>query len=90
MLLMVIERFGKNTTAIGERFERSGRMLPSNVTYLSSWIDAADPSDIRCFQLMEAPDAAALQPWLDAWSDLAAFEVIPVLTSKDFWAARAR
>jgi hypothetical protein len=84
MLLMVIEHF-KDVTAIGERFKARGRMLPEGVIYLSSWVDAADN---RCFQLMEAPHEESLRAWIEAWSDLAEFEVVPVTTSADFWSLR--
>ncbi len=84
MLFMVIETF-KDTDAIGERFRRLGRMLPEGVSYHASWIDGPRS---RCFQLMEAPDAQALAPWISRWNDLMEFEVVPVLTSAEFWAAR--
>ncbi|MEQ8357239.1 MAG: DUF3303 family protein [Kiloniellaceae bacterium] len=35
----------------------------------------------RCFQLMECDSVEQLQPWIDAWTDLADFEVIPVTHS---------
>lgn len=80
---MVIERFrGKDPGPIGERFARCGRMMPPGVEYRASWIDAAQA---RCFQVMEAPDERALRPWLDAWSDLVEFEVVPVETSAEYW-----
>jgi hypothetical protein len=82
MLFMVIERF-KNARAIGERFERMGRMLPDGVVYHASWVE---PSGARCFQIMEAQDAALLQAWVGRWRDLADFEIVPVLTSQQFWA----
>lgn len=85
MLFMVIERF-KDTAAVGERFERHGRMLPANVSYQASWID---PRTQRCFQLMEAPDREALEPWARAWIDLMELEIVPVVTSGDFWRGRA-
>ena len=83
MLLMVIERF-KNGDAgpIGKRFRRDGRMLPEGVIYHASWVD---PAGARCFQLMEAPDAESLAAWTSRWDDLVGFEVVPVLTSADFW-----
>jgi len=84
MLLMVIERF-KDTDAIGARFRAQGRQLPDSVKYHASWIKAE--SD-RCFQLMEAPDAEALRPWIERWQDLMEFEVVEVLSSADFWARR--
>jgi hypothetical protein len=85
MLFMVIERFKQgDPRPIGERFKRSGRMLPEGVSYHASWIDSAS---MRCFQVMEAPDRQLLDAWIARWDDLVDFEVVPVLTSADFWAA---
>ena len=85
MLFMIIEQF-KDVAAIGDRFRAKGRMLPESVTYQASWVD---PVALRCFQLMEAPDEESLRPWLAAWSDLTDFEVVPVVTSGQFWATRS-
>ncbi len=83
MLFMVIERFKhESIKLIGERFRRDGRMLPEGVTYHASWMDS---SGVRCFQLMEAPNPEALTPWIGCWDDLIDFEIVPVLTSSDFW-----
>ena len=57
-------------------------MLPEGVTYHASWVE---PSGARCFQVMEAPDQESLQPWVSRWDDLMDFEIVPVLTSSDFW-----
>ena len=83
MLFMVIERF-KNRDAgpVGERFRRQGRMLPEGVAYHASWMDW---SGDRCFQIMEAPHAESLATWISRWDDLVDFEIVPVLTSADFW-----
>jgi len=83
MLFMVIERF-KNRDAgpVGERFRRQGRMLPEGVAYHASWMDS---SGARCFQIMEAPHVDSLAPWISRWDDLVDFEIVPVLTSADFW-----
>jgi hypothetical protein len=81
MLFMVIERF-RDTAAVGERFDRQGRMLPADVTYHASWID---PKTQRCFQLMEAPTRESLEPWAREWIDLMELEIVPVVTSADFW-----
>jgi hypothetical protein len=87
MLFMVIEHFKDgNAARIGERFRRHGRMLPENVAYHASWIDSVCA---RCFQLMEAPDREALEPWIAKWADLMEFEVVPVKTSADYWAAES-
>ena len=84
MVFMIIEHF-KDTAAIGDRFRAKGRMLPDGVSYRGSWIDAAD---LRCFQIMESPDEESLRPWLAAWSDLVQFEIVPVITSDEFWSNR--
>jgi hypothetical protein len=83
MLFMVIERF-KNGDAgpVGERFRRQGRMLPEGVAYHASWMDS---SGDRCFQIMEAPHVESLASWISHWDDLVDFEIVPVLTSADFW-----
>jgi hypothetical protein len=81
MLFMVVERW-KNTIAVGERAQRRGRMLPADVVYHASWID---PQTQRCFQLMEAPSREALEPWARAWIDLMELDIVPVITSAEFW-----
>jgi hypothetical protein len=83
MLIMVIERFKDgNAKPIGERFRRDGRMMPAGVIYHASWVD---PAGLRCFQLMEAPGPESLTAWTSRWDDLVEFEVVPVLTSANFW-----
>jgi len=37
----------------------------------------------RCFQLMQASDATLLQRWVAEWSDLAQFEIVPVVAGSD-------
>jgi len=84
MLFMVIERFKNGETkAIGERFEREGRLLPAGVVYDVSWVDAAGG---RCFQIMEAQRVELLAEWVGRWEDLVDFEIVPVVTSAEFWA----
>jgi hypothetical protein len=81
---MVIEKFrNRDPGPIGERFRRDGRMLPADVAYVGSWVDAAEG---RCFQIMEARSAESLAPWIRCWEDLVDFEIVPVETSADFWA----
>ena len=84
---MVIETFKDDALAkVSERFVARGRMLPEGVDYEGSWLDEAGT---RCYQLMSAPDRAALDQWIARWSDLVNFEVVPVLTSKELWEQRA-
>lgn len=88
MLFMIIETFKNgDAAAIGKRFTESGRMLPEGVTYHASWIDRAR---MRCFQIMEAPDAKVLAQWAGRWQDLIDFEIIPVQPSADFWSGAPR
>jgi hypothetical protein len=84
MLFMVIERFKNGDwRPVGERFRARGRMMPEGVVYRASWVDS---TGARCFQIMEAPDLELLDRWAGHWDDLVDFEIIPVLTSSEFWA----
>lgn len=84
MLFMVIEHFTPaNLGPMGDRFKLNGRMLPDGVVYHASWMET-DGS--RCFQIMEAPDRAALDVWITRWADLVEFKVAEVRTSADYWA----
>ncbi len=81
MLFMILERF-RNADArpVYRRFRDQGRMEPPGVTYVASWVT----SDLtRCFQIMDAPDRAAIDEWIARWADLVDFDVVPVMTSAD-------
>ena len=81
MLFMVIETFrDQNAKAIYRRFREKGRMMPDGLKFVESFV-AADLS--RCFQLMETDDVSLFQRWVAAWSDLAAFEIVPVVAGKE-------
>ena len=81
MLFMVIEHFRDGCAPeIYRRFRDKGRMAPDTLRYVSSWIDMEYR---RCFQVMEAPDEAALAEWTRHWDDLVRFEVVPVRTSEE-------
>lgn len=80
---MVIESFKDgNAIQVGERFRQRGRMLPDGVLYHASWLE---PRGARCFQVMEASAPELIQAWASHWSDLVDFEIVPVVTSADFW-----
>jgi hypothetical protein len=84
VLFMVIERFKQGDAGpIGERFKGSGRMLPEGVAYHASWVDSAGA---RCFQVMETAHPELLTTWVSRWDDLVDFEIVPVVTSGEFWA----
>jgi len=81
MLYMVIEHFKNNdAVAVYRRFRDHGRMAPDNLNYVSSWVDE---NLERCYQVMETDDRALLDQWIAKWSDLADFEIHPVITSKE-------
>jgi hypothetical protein len=87
MLFMVIETFRDgDAEPVLRRFRDKGRLLPAGVTFVSSWI-AADLG--RCFQLMESDDVTLLQRWVAEWSDLVAFEIVPVAPGQSTAAALA-
>lgn len=77
---MVIERFVHGARPVYERLAERGRMMPDGLEYVDSWID--ERLD-RCFQLMETDDPALFEPWIEAWSDLMEFEVVPVVGSSE-------
>ncbi len=80
-LYMVIENYRNGDAApVYRRFKNSGRMLPSGVSYVSSWV--TETMD-RCYQLMETDNRALLDQWMSHWDDIVDFEVHPVLTSQE-------
>jgi hypothetical protein len=85
MLFMVVETFrDQNAKAVYERFEARGRLMPDGLTFVHSHV-AADLS--RCWQLMECDDVTLLQQWVAQWSDLVAFEIVPVVAGAETRAA---
>ena len=79
MRYMVIETFTRGPRPVYERAAERGRMLPPGLVYLDSWIDERRLD--RCFQLMETEDPSLFDEWIANWSDLAEFEVVPVVDS---------
>jgi hypothetical protein len=77
---MVIERYTSGPEPVYKRGAECGRMLPEGLHYIDSWIVDDERVD-RCFQLMETDDASLFDEWISHWSDLAEFEVIPVIDS---------
>ncbi len=81
MTYMVVEHFRNgDPVPVYRRFRERGRMLPAGLAYVSSWVDRELR---RCYQLMETDDPALLARWVALWSDLADFEVHPVITSQE-------
>ena len=86
MRYMVIETFTQGARPVYARAAERGRMLPEGLEYVESWIDERRLD--RCFQLMETEDLSLFDEWTAKWSDLAEFEIVPVISSAEA-AARA-
>ncbi len=85
MLFMVVETFrNQDAKSAYQRFRDKGRLMPEGLTFVGSWT-AADLS--RCFLVMECEDITRLQQWVAAWSDLVAFEIVPVAAGSETAAA---
>ena len=81
MLFMIVEHFkNKDAAPVYKRFQERGRMTPEGLVYVSSWVDQKLE---RCYQLMETEDRQLLDQWLENWTDLADFEIYPVMTSAE-------
>jgi len=79
MLYMVVESYKPGAAPeIYRRARERGRLLPAGLEYIESWVDL---KVTKCFQLMRTDDARLFDRWIDQWSDLVSFEVIPVQTS---------
>jgi hypothetical protein len=87
MLFMVIENVrNQDAKAVYRRLRDKGRVLPQGIGFISSHVSA----DLgRCFQLLEASEVALLQRWVVEWSDLAEFEIVPVVAGSETAAALA-
>ena len=88
MRYMVVETYLRGPAPVYARAAERGRMLPDGLVYVESWVEADGLS--RCFQLMEADDPRLFDEWIAHWSDLVAFEIVPVVGSGEAAAAAAR
>ena len=81
MLYMIVEHFrGGNPVPVYRKFRDEGRGMPEGLRYVSSWVT----SDLEhCYQVMETDRRELLDQWIEFWSDVVEFEVIPVVTSND-------
>ncbi len=77
---MIVETFTHGPAPVYARFRAQGRLAPEGLTYISSVVSEDGNC---CYQLMESPDRALLDVWISAWSDIASFEVVPVISSAD-------
>jgi len=73
---MVIESFLPGCKQkIYQRLQAQGRMLPTGLAYIDSWLEKDGD---RCFQLMETNEPSLFKVWTDLWKDLVQFEVVEI------------
>jgi uncharacterized protein DUF3303 len=80
MQYMIIETFVDGPEPVYARFRERGRLAPDGLHYVSSVV--SDDGRV-CYQLMECDDRQLLDTWMSAWSDIVAFDVVPVISSSD-------
>jgi hypothetical protein len=80
MQYMIVEHFRDGPAPVYARFREQGRLAPTGLRYVSSWVTA---DGTRCYQLMECDERGLLDAWIRAWQDLVEFEVIPVISSAE-------
>ena len=81
MQFMIVEQFrNADPLPIYRRFRDHGRLAPEGLRYIASWVDETLQ---RCFQIMETDDRRLLDQWMENWSDIADFQVFPVMSSKE-------
>jgi len=54
--------------------------MPSGLEYVSSWVDL---NFEVCYQLMQTEDVSLFDRWVEDWSDLMEFEIVPVRSSAE-------
>jgi len=78
---MIVEKFrDRDPVPVYRRFRDRGRLAPSGLRYISSWVDEKLEC---CFQLMETDDRRLIDEWIANWNDITDFEVYPVITSAE-------
>jgi len=77
---MIVESYRHGPEPVYARFRERGRMAPEGLHYVSSVVTTDGQ---RCYQLMESEDRALVEQWMQAWSDIVDFEVLPVIGSAE-------
>jgi hypothetical protein len=55
-------------------------MLPDGLTFIDSWVTA---DYTRCYHVTDCDDDGLLETWMDSWTDLTDFEVVPVVEGSE-------
>jgi hypothetical protein len=62
------------------RFKATGALPPDGVTMLGRWHSAEGHAG---YTVAEADSATAIAKWIQQWSDLLSFEIVPVLSDEE-------
>jgi hypothetical protein len=81
MRYLVIETYVGGAEAVYARSAQQGRMLPTGLAYVDSWVDAETLE--RCFQLMETDEPSLFDEWIANWNDIVDFQIVPVISSSE-------
>jgi Protein of unknown function (DUF3303) len=81
VLYIVLERYLSGPDPVYQRLAERGRMLPTGLACIDSWVTAPDHD--RCFQLMATEAPALLEEWMSGWDDLVEFEAVAVVPSAE-------
>ena len=66
----------ENRDAAQSRFKETGGLPPEGAKMLGRWHCA---QGLKGFVLAEATDAEAIALWIQQWSDILKFEILPVV-----------
>ena len=81
MLFMITYAFGPgHREKAQERFKKTGGGPPAGAKMVGRWHNVAGR---RGYVLAESDDAVAIGKWMQEWTDLLDFEVIPVVNDED-------
>lgn len=81
MLFMITYAFGpEQRDEAQSRFKSTGGGPPAGAKMLGRWHNVAG---LQGFVLAESTDAVAIGKWMQEWTDLLDFEVIPVVNDED-------
>jgi len=70
----------RRTEARGH-FKQTGALPPAGVTMLGR---CHSVEGLRGFTIAESSDAVAVAKWVQSWTDLLTFEIVPVVNDEEF------
>jgi len=71
----------ENRDKVHERFKETGGLPPAGVSMTGRWHSVEGN---KGFLIAQASDGESIARWLQEWTELISFEVVPVLTDDAF------